>query len=109
MARVKALRALRQPETRGSCIIDARDVAQVLSARLRLLKSASGLSLREIEWRTGMSSGTVGQIMRGEQPANLPQLIELQHVFELHSLEELLGPIPSSTIPVGRQLTAELA
>ena len=80
--------------------LDARNIAHQFSERVTQLRMARGLSLRDIERQTGMSSGTVGHIMRGEQTVNLVQLLELQRVFELDSLEELLGPLPSQAISV---------
>jgi hypothetical protein len=79
-------------------VVNAREVAQQLGRRANQLRAERGLSLRDIERRTSMSSGTIGQIMRGEQSANLAQLLELQRVYGLGSIEELLGPMPSQNI-----------
>lgn len=76
--------------------VDAREIAHRFGRRLTWLRSQYSMSLRDLEARTGMSAGTIGKIARGEQTVNLHQLLMFKQAFELGSLEELLGELPST-------------
>lgn len=75
----------------------ARDLAQTFAERIRALKLASGMTVREIADRGGIPSGTVQKLLSAGQLPTLHHLLALQRSFELASVEELLGSLPSAT------------
>ena len=64
--------------------------------RLDALRSAAGLSYRQLASASGLKQGTVSRLLTGrmENPP-LRTLLALQRGLGLGSIEELLGPLPS--------------
>lgn len=80
--------------------LSARQIAQI-AARLRVLRG--GMTLRELEKRSGVSRGMISALERRRTQPSLATMLALQHALELESLEELLGPAPEVQMP-SRQL-----
>lgn len=82
---------------------------QTLAERVRLLRSLSGLSQREIGARCGLTGATVGQVETAERKTPAGEtLLKLAHVFGT-TVEYLLtgiGPEPTKE-SVGAALSRE--
>jgi transcriptional regulator with XRE-family HTH domain len=86
--------------------LSAQQVKQ-LAQRLRDLRQRLHLTQRELSDRAHLSAGLIGSIERhatevDEGSGRLPNptlstMVALVHALELHSLEELLGPLPVTT------------
>lgn len=67
-------------------------------AELRLAQQPSAISQRELASRSGLSPATVSQIERGQHEPRLGTLLALSEALQIGSVEELLGPMPSSAL-----------
>lgn len=81
--------------------LTARQLAQV-AERLRKLRG-SAISQRELARRTGLSAGTIGQIEQGRHEPRLGTLLALRGALGVGSIEELLGPMPSTALESVRE------
>jgi transcriptional regulator with XRE-family HTH domain len=81
--------------------LTARQLAQV-AERLRELRG-SAISQRELARRTGLSAGTIGQIEQGRHEPRLGTLLALRGALGVGSIEELLGPMPSTALESVRE------
>lgn len=72
----------------------ARQAARI-STRVRELREARGLGVRELGRLAKVSPNTVSGIERGKQP-DLGTMLALQRALGCESIEELLGPYPPS-------------
>ena len=67
-----------------------------LGDRLRALRAAQGWSIDEAATRAGLSRNTLSNLERSSFPnPTLSTLLALMEVYELRSIEELLGAVPS--------------
>ena len=60
--------------------------------RIRALREAHGISLRELARRTGKDKGHWSRIERGERPLSLPMLVALAQALGLRELVKALRP-----------------
>lgn len=67
-------------------------------AQLRRDQRPSAISQRELANRSGLSPATVSQIERGKHEPRLGTLLALSEALQIGSVEELLGPMPSSAL-----------
>jgi transcriptional regulator with XRE-family HTH domain len=81
--------------------LTARQLARV-AERLKELRG-SAISQRELARRTGLSAGTIGQIEQGRHEPRLGTLLALRGALDLGSIEELLGPMPSTALESVRE------
>jgi transcriptional regulator with XRE-family HTH domain len=58
------------------------------------------MSLEALAAKARVSSGTLGRLERGDSDPTLGTLLRLMRALELHSVEELLGDMPSSKLPI---------
>lgn len=80
--------------------MSARNLEQ-FGARVALLRQElrpSAISQRELASRAGLSPATVSQIERGRHEPRLGTLLALSEALQVGSVEELLGPMPSSAL-----------
>lgn len=63
-----------------------------LGRRIRALRADE--SLEDLAARAGISSGTLGQLERGESDPQLGTLLRIQAALGLASIEEVIGPMP---------------
>lgn len=69
--------------------------------RVRLLRERRGLSMRELEQRSGVGRSTISSIETGQHPnPGLDILLRLQYGLGLDTLEALLGDVPSTRLMV---------
>lgn len=81
--------------------LTARQLARV-AERLKELRG-SAISQRELARRTGLSAGTIGQIEQGRHEPRLGTLLALRRALGVGSIEELLGPMPSTALKEVRE------
>lgn len=81
--------------------LSARQLARV-AERLKELRG-SAISQRELARRTGLSPGTIGQIEQGRHEPRLGTLLALRGALGVSSIEELLGPMPSTALESVRE------
>jgi transcriptional regulator with XRE-family HTH domain len=68
-----------------------------LSSQVTRLRKAQGWSVDELATRTGISKALLYRIENGKHSnPTLERLLRLQWVFDLDTLETLLGEIPSA-------------
>lgn len=72
----------------------ARQLARV-GERLRELRKVSQRALAQ---QTGLSPGTISQIELGRHEPRLGTLLALQGALGVGSIEELMGPMPSTVL-----------
>lgn len=65
---------------------------------LRLRDPNRRLSQRELARRTGLSPTTISELEQGLHEPRLGTLLALREGLGVGSIEELLGPMPSSTL-----------
>ncbi len=63
-----------------------------VGAVLLRLREQAGISVREVEQRTGISRSVISRIERGERPARVLELEPLAHVYEM-TIEDLITTI----------------
>ncbi|WP_228792540.1 helix-turn-helix domain-containing protein [Nocardia farcinica] len=63
-----------------------------VGAVLLRLREQAGISVREVEQRTGISRSVISRIERGERPARVTELEPLAQVYEM-SIEDLITTI----------------
>ena len=90
---------LKPDDERAEPRLTARQLARV-AERLKELRG-SAISQRELARRTGLSAGTIGQIEQGRHEPRLGTLLALRGALGLGSIEELLGPMPSTALDSG--------
>jgi transcriptional regulator with XRE-family HTH domain len=67
--------------------------------RLRRLRQARGLTQEQAAAAAGLTRNTLGSLERERFPdPHLSTLLTLMHVYQLGTLEELLGPLPSARV-----------
>lgn len=67
-----------------------------LGQRLRALRRAAGLTLRQLEAQTGVGRSRLSQLETSPAPnPSLAVLLALQRAFGLDTIESLLGVLPS--------------
>ena len=76
--------------------LTARQLAHV-ARRLRDLRG-SEISQRELARRTGLSPRTIGQIEQGRHEPRLGTMLALRRALGVASIEELIGPMPSTVL-----------
>lgn len=76
--------------------LTARQLAHV-AARLRDLRGTA-ISQRELARRTGLSPRTIGQIEQGRHEPRLGTMLALRRALGAASIEELIGPMPSTVL-----------
>ena len=76
--------------------LSARQLAHV-AGRLRDLRG-SEISQRELARRTGLSPRTIGQIEQGKHEPRLGTMLALRRALGVASIEELIGPMPSTVL-----------
>lgn len=74
--------------------MDARQLAR-LGERLRELRT---VPQRKLARQTGLSPGTISQIEQGRHEPRLGTLLALRGALGVGSIEELLGPMPSTML-----------
>lgn len=79
-----------KPERRAPQRVTNADAA--VGAVLLRLREQAGISVREVEQRTGISRSVLSRIERGERPARVLELEPLAHVYEL-TIENLITTI----------------
>ncbi len=89
--------ALPQPSGLPSRSLTPQQIGQV-SSRLRELRKARGWGQERLSAEAGLASGAVGNIESGKANITLATMLALVHALELRSIEELLGPLPTSAI-----------
>lgn len=81
--------------------LSARQLARV-AERLKELRGST-ISQRELARRTGLSARTIGQIEQGRHEPRLGTLLALRGALGVSSIEELLGPMPSTALESVRE------
>lgn len=81
--------------------LTARQLARVAD-RLKELRG-SAMSQRELARRTGLSPRTIGQLEQGRHEPRLGTLLALRGALGVGSIEELLGPMPSTALESVRE------
>lgn len=81
--------------------LTVRQLARVAS-RLKELRG-SAISQRELARRTGLSPRTIGQIEQGRHEPRLGTLLALRGALGVGSIEELIGPMPSTVLESVRE------
>lgn len=72
---------------------------QHLGSRLRFLREQAGLTLRQLEARTGVGRSRLSELETSPAPnPSLAVLLALQRAFGLDTIEALLGDLPSRTV-----------
>lgn len=85
--------------------LSARQLAHV-AERLRDLRGTE-ISQRELARRTGLSPRTIGQIEQGRHEPRLGTMLALRRALGLASIEELIGPLPSTVLEsIGEEVPA---
>jgi transcriptional regulator with XRE-family HTH domain len=85
--------------------LTARQLAHV-AERLRDLRGPT-ISQRELARRTGLSPRTIGQIEQGRHEPRLGTMLALRRALGVASIEELIGPMPSTVLEsIGQDLPA---
>lgn len=85
--------------------LSARQLAHV-AGRLRDLRGTE-ISQRELARRTGLSPRTIGQIEQGRHEPRLGTMLALRRALGLASIEELIGPLPSTVLEsIGKEIPA---
>ncbi|MBE5451251.1 helix-turn-helix domain-containing protein [Mycobacteroides abscessus] len=79
-----------KPERRVPMRVTDADAA--VGAVLLRLREQAGISVREVEQRTGISRSVLSRIERGERPARVLELEPLAQVYEM-TIEELITTI----------------
>ena len=74
--------------------MDARQLARV-GVRLRELRK---VPQRALARQTGLSPGTISQIEQGRHEPRLGTLLALRAALGVGSIEELIGPMPSTQL-----------
>ena len=98
---VPEIAALGPDEGQAEPRLTARQLARV-AERLKELRG-SAISQRELARRTGLSAGTIGQIEQGRHEPRLGTLLALRGALGVGSIEELLGPMPSTALESVRE------
>ncbi len=85
--------------------LSARQLAHV-AGRLRDLRGTE-ISQRELARRTGLSPRTIGQIEQGKHEPRLGTMLALRRALGVASIEELIGPMPSTVLEsIGEDIPA---
>ena len=84
-----------RPDLPTEAKLSARESAQV-GERLKSLRGKT--PLRELGERAQLSPSTINQIELGRRQPKLGTMLALCQALELHSIEELIGPMPSRTL-----------
>src|ERR1700728_396858 len=87
-----------QPATEGQ--LSARESAQI-GARLKELRGKR--PLRDLGESAQLSPSTINQIELGNRQPKLGTMLALCAALGLHSIEELIGPLPSQTLRPRRE------
>ncbi len=77
--------------------LDAHQTEQ-FGQRLRALREGRRWSTRELASRAGIANGAVSQLESGTTSPRLTTMLALVRAFELRSIEELLGPLPTGLL-----------
>jgi transcriptional regulator with XRE-family HTH domain len=77
--------------------LSARENAQI-GERLKMLRGKT--PLRDLGERAQLSPSTINQIELGRRQPKLGTMLALCRALDLHSIEELIGPMPSQTLRV---------
>jgi DNA-binding transcriptional MerR regulator/quercetin dioxygenase-like cupin family protein len=95
-------RAVQHPAGRGGPAQDA-DGMRAVGRRLRMLRVAAGLPLREVAVRSGLSASSVSGLERGTSGASVAALVRLAAVFDtsVADLLRLRRTDESPGVPVG--------
>lgn len=76
--------------------LTARQLAHI-AGRLRDLRGTA-ISQRELARRTGLSPRTIGEIEQGRHEPRLGTMLALRRALGVASIEELIGPMPSTVL-----------
>ena len=93
-------RSRSRPPLRVVPDLDATDLRQVhLGDRLRAIRNQKGLTQEKAAVYAGITRGWLAQLEKSRFPnPTLNTLLRLMVTYELRSVEELLGPIPSAVL-----------
>lgn len=70
-----------------------------LGRRLRAARQATGLTMEQAAAAAGLTRNTIGSLENARFPdPKLSTLLRLMRAYDLSSLEELLGPVPSARL-----------
>lgn len=75
--------------------LSARESARI-GKRLKSLRGTTGL--RDLAESAGLSPSTINQIELGRRQPKLGTMLALCEALGLHSIEELIGPMPSQAL-----------
>jgi len=80
--------------------LDATDQLRVhLGERLRAVRKQSRLTQEQAAVASGITRTTIAELEKARFPnPKLSTLLRLMRTYELRSLEELLGPVPSARL-----------
>ena len=83
-------------------------IAALIGARIKELRKKRGLSLRKFNEETGIAQNTLRAWEAGDRPPSLAMALYLVDLFELCSIEELIGGTLGTTLvrTMRRDLTA---
>lgn len=70
----------------------------VLAARVGELRVARGWTHHVLAQRAGLHGTYLKQMEAGQRNPGLEQLVRLARAFELSSLEQLFGPLPTEAV-----------
>lgn len=86
--------------------LSARESAQI-GERLKSLRGKR--PLRDLGEHARLSPSTINQIEHGKRQPKLGTMLALCEALGLHSIEELIGPLPSQTLRPSGELGANAA
>lgn len=87
-----ALRSVPNPELGGEQRVH-------LGHRLRAARQTTGLTMEQAAAAAGLTRNTIGNLENSRFPdPKLSTLLRLMRAYDLKSLEELLGPVPSARL-----------
>jgi transcriptional regulator with XRE-family HTH domain len=70
-----------------------------LGSRLRIARQATGLTMEQAAAAAGLTRNTIGNLENARFPdPKLSTLLRLMRAYDLRSLEELLGAVPSALL-----------
>lgn len=77
-----------------------RSIAIAIARRLKQLRleQRPPLTQGEAARRIGISQGALSQLEAGEKLPSLPTLLGIQKAYDLASLEQIFGELPSRTL-----------
>lgn len=75
-------------------------IVKVIARRLKQLRldQRPRLSQREAAERIGITQGALSQLEAGEKLPSLPTLLGMQQAYNLASLEQIFGDLPSRAL-----------